>query len=64
MVMAKLHIICGNCGSNYLFNYELQIPREEEKHNDNMQDDVWIKCRNCATVHVLSDNAKLFKPNQ
>jgi len=46
MVMAKLHVICGNCGSANGFDWEYK------------QDDVYIGCKNCATLHALNDNAE------
>lgn len=57
MVMAKLHLICGNCGCNDMWEW---------KHNPEFFDDdeliddenVFLFCRNCATIHSLNDNAK------
>lgn len=52
MVVAKLHIICGNCGSNDDFNYEVEEDIEFEWPV------VYVRCDNCGTLHTLSDNAK------
>ena len=62
MVMAKLHVICGNCGSSDDFEFQYDpkgndISDEEEKY----EPAVYISCQNCGTLHDLSDNAKLRK---
>jgi len=57
MVMAKLHIICGNCGSNDNFEYkhdEYPTNAEETK----LQYETTLTCKNCSTIHWLNDNAK------
>jgi len=59
MVNAKLHIICGNCGCNNHFEYE--IVKDAKDFGDCMEDGVYIKCKNCSTSHVLDDNAKMIK---
>lgn len=48
MVMARLHIICGNCGCNNMFTYEVK-------------EDVYISCANCSTLHNLEDTVKKKK---
>ena len=53
MVMARLHIICGNCGSNN--NWELNINRLGDDVSD---DSATMTCTNCSTIHDLKDNAK------
>jgi len=56
MVMAKLHIICGNCGSNNMLQYEIV-----EDYNDDKEcnyNRVCIICENCSTIHNLEDNAE------
>lgn len=57
LVMARLHIICGNCGCNDDFEWRYEEGRstpiaiiEEEA--------VYIKCRNCSTLHNIDDNAE------
>ena len=56
MARARLHIICGNCGCNDMFDW-----RYETKNSDNgdgtFSPDVYINCNNCGTLHVLGDNA-------
>jgi len=58
MVMARLHIICGNCGSNEFleWNHSDKHVIDGEVIND---EDVSIHCRNCSTIHSLNDNAEL-----
>ncbi len=59
MAHAKLHIICGNCGCNHMFEYSVSI----EIDDDTLQPRsvVYIACRNCGTLHDLEDNAKQIK---
>ena len=51
MVVAKLHIICGNCGCSDNFDYE--VLRDSEDFDDHFEDGVYIKCNNCCTLHLL-----------
>lgn len=60
MVMARLHIICGNCGA----------PASEMKHHvDEELNDidgellpaVVIRCSNCSTLHTLEDSVEVDK---
>lgn len=56
MARARLHIICGNCGCNDMFTYEIDpesndISDEETKY----EPDVRITCKNCATLHYLGN---------
>ena len=55
MAHAKLHIICGNCGCNYMFEYSV---REEIDDDGSPYIVVYIYCKNCHTTHDLEDNAK------
>ena len=43
MVKAKLHCICGNCGCNDMWEYQI-------KHNE-----CYLICNNCGTVHTLDE---------
>lgn len=56
MVMARLHTICGNCGCNDMFSYEVY---EEQDWDDELGDvtrqKVTLTCGNCATIHWLND---------
>ena len=57
MVRAKLHIICGNCGSNEFFTFKID-PFGKEIEGDKIylyKPAVHITCGNCATLHFLSD---------
>lgn len=47
MVVAKLHIICGNCGSTDLAYHRKEVD-EEGDHS-------YLECKDCATLHFLSD---------
>ena len=57
MVMAKLHIICGNCGSSDAFEYKHDEHAADDEETT-MQYETTITCKNCATIHWLNDNAK------
>jgi len=50
MVRAKLHIICGNCGCNDDFKYEIEKTYDED---DNEVNEIAITCENCLTIHWL-----------
>lgn len=52
MVMAKLHIICGNCGCNDMFEWDYNVG------DDLGDEDTTITCKNCSTIHSLNDNAE------
>jgi RNase P subunit RPR2 len=57
MANARLHVICGNCGSND--DFELKI---ERNFNDidgvNFEDETMITCKNCSTIHFLTSVAE------
>ena len=57
MVMARLHIICGNCGCNELFESKLERDFIENE-NGSFEDETAIHCKNCSTIHFLSDSIK------
>jgi uncharacterized Zn finger protein len=48
MVMAKLHVICGNCGCGDDFTWDFEDTKEGAY--------VFLKCHNCGTIHNLQDN--------
>ena len=57
MVMAKLHIICGNCGCND--NFELQLLRDGDEFCDKEKEDsAHMLCKNCSTIHNIKDNVQ------
>lgn len=53
MVNARLHIICGNCGSNEDFEWKVD-PRGNCDAEGNEHQDVDIICTNCSTIHSLT----------
>lgn len=61
MVMAKLHMICGNCGcnDNWIWHY---VPQENYDESGSLEvnqvEDVFLICKNCSTLHCLNDTAK------
>jgi hypothetical protein len=60
MVMARLHLICGNCGCNDDWSYSpvdeiTDVPTQEKIR----EGDVFISCGNCATLHSLNETAKV-----
>ena len=57
MVMAKLHMICGNCGRNDNWEWE-HVPRDVIDGELMAEETVNIWCRNCSTLHSINDNAK------
>jgi hypothetical protein len=55
MAIAKLHIICGNCGhdvsdNNFTWKY---MPKEDYGNKEYNPADVYISCGNCGTLHTL-----------
>lgn len=59
MAAAKLHMICGNCGCNDMFDYHID-PKGHDVTEDEpkFEPAVFIVCNNCATLHDLSKNAE------
>lgn len=56
MVMARLHLICGNCGCNDDWEWE-HVPEESDEDEILTDEDVYISCRNCSTLHSINNNA-------
>jgi len=54
--MNKLHIICGACGCNTMFEYK-PVKDIDDKTNKKILK-VYIICNNCSTVFDLDDYAK------
>ena len=56
MVMASLHIICGNCGSNNMLTFKI-IPEGHDVTSiePEFEPAVFITCGNCGTLHDLSE---------
>jgi hypothetical protein len=57
MARANLHLICGNCGSNDEWKWQ-HVPKEKVGDDVMQDEDVFLTCRNCSTLHSLNDNAK------
>lgn len=60
MVKARLHLICGNCGSDDQFEYK--INNEIDDDTNKPFQSVSIICNNCHTIHNLDSNA-VITPN-
>lgn len=62
MVCDKLHIICGNCGQDLtekdMATYEIDITDSNAIIGDPYNYNVFIHCKNCATVHSLEKYMK------
>jgi hypothetical protein len=59
MVMARLHVICGICGSlatnDNSEHLSYSIEKDWHDFGEHQKDGVIIKCANCSTIHDLSD---------
>lgn len=57
MAHARLHIICGNCGCNTEFEFEIVPDGHDVTEDDEpkFKPAVWIYCKNCSTLHDLYD---------
>jgi hypothetical protein len=65
MVMARLHVICGNCGCNDMFTFAID-PKGHDMtghidDSERYEPATYISCGNCATLHDLSDTIKETK---
>ena len=58
MARARLHMICGNCGCNDEFEFEID-EKGQDFGEDGFKPEVFIRCKNCTTLHALTDNAEL-----
>lgn len=59
MANAKLHLICGNCGCNDMFTYEIvKDGHDITEDKPKFKDAVFLSCGNCYTLHDLEDNAE------
>lgn len=56
MANARLHVICGNCGANDMFEYHISTEINDETEEEYQV--VYLSCGNCHTLHDLEDNAK------
>lgn len=62
MARARLHLICGNCGCNDMWSY--QISPQGTDIGGVLYPAVYLTCGCCATLHDIADNATNAKPNQ
>lgn len=53
MVREKLHLICGNCGANNHWRWNIQ--KDSNDYGHLKTPDVHICCDNCDTVHSLQE---------
>ena len=60
MVMARLHVICGNCGRADMFVWDFVVSDSPHDYPDTVE----LLCKNCCTVHDLNDNAKRHRPKR
>lgn len=59
MVHAKLHIICGNCGTNSGMSFEIEPEGHDVSINSpKFRPAVFITCSNCSTIHDLSSTVQ------
>ena len=64
MVNARLHIICGNCGSKDMFEHKIVTEADDMSEDDNATIQVvYISCMNCHTLHDL-ENYSTFKKQE
>lgn len=60
MAHAKLHLICGNCGCNDMWEFKIDETGHDITDTEpKFEPAVFLSCKNCTTLHDLSDNAKL-----
>lgn len=59
MANAKLHIICGNCGQNDMFEHRISIEIDDDTEEERQV--VYIACNNCGTLHDLENNSEFIK---
>lgn len=57
MARARLHLICGNCGCNDEWEWG-HVSEDVDEGEIIVTEDVHLLCRNCTTLHSLSDNAR------
>lgn len=61
MVHEMIHIICGNCGQDLteknMATWEYKAADIDEETGEIYDTaDVYIRCKNCATIHFLNDH--------
>jgi len=58
MARARLHLICGNCGCNDEWKWS-HVSEENEAGDVMQEEDVFLTCENCSTLHSINDNATI-----
>lgn len=54
MAKSRIHVICGNCGCNDMWTWKI-VKNGIDLDGENFEDDVYLICGNCATIHSLWD---------
>ncbi len=64
MVRARMYLICGNCGCNDEFSFQID-PKGHDFSDEEpkFEPAVFISCNNCSTIHDLSGNAEIEPTN-
>jgi hypothetical protein len=57
MVNARIHIICGNCGCGDMFEGKTEHYSDGEFEGE----EIYITCKNCSTIHSLSDKMEISR---
>jgi len=60
MVAAKLHVICGNCGSGDSFEWSHDAGQIDAGEIVQVPT-VYLRCTDCCTLHDLNDNTEEAK---
>lgn len=58
MANARLHLICGNCGCNDEWGFKYDPECIYNGYGEFIPE-VYLYCKNCGTLHNLSDNADM-----
>lgn len=65
MAHARLHIICGNCGSKDDMTFEINPKGHDVSEGEiKFEPAVFIVCENCGTLHDLNETIKEDKPKK
>ncbi len=56
MARARLHLICGNCGCNDMWKFNIDLQGQD--YGDRFEPDVFIECGNCTTLHSLAEQTE------
>jgi len=52
--MNKLYLICGNCGCNDMWEYEIDIGGKDIG-DGSLYPEIYLTCGNCGTLHSLDE---------